>query len=223
MNRPKTRYAAFLALLISILVAVMGAAFADEYEPELPPFPDPRFIDPQLLVTPSDNLVSGQTVQVTGRRFGAQTTGGTLQQCTADLTQCEAPRGSFTTGFNGEFNPVNEPDTLEDPQTIPVPFVVQATFVSESGQTVDCRVTACVILAERSDEFETLSAAHHISFASDACGPILTRREALNAELDKVVATAQSPSQIAAVEAYRAAANARYDQELAAAGCTGTA
>ena len=39
-----------------------------------------------LLVTPSDNLVSGQTVQVTGRRFGANTTGGTLQQCTADLT-----------------------------------------------------------------------------------------------------------------------------------------
>ena len=159
-----TRRPAFVAMVLTFVVAIVGAAFADSYEPTLPPFPDPRFTDPQLLVTPSDNLVSGQTVQVTGRRFGGDLTGGTLQQCTADLTLCEAPTGSFTTGSNGEFNPVGAPFTPEDPQTIPVPFVVRAIFQTPSGQVVNCLLTPCVIKATMATQFETRTAAHHISF-----------------------------------------------------------
>ena len=163
-RRNARRRPAFLVFVIAALVGVVGAAFADSYEPVLPPFPDPRFTDPQLLVTPSDNLVSGQTVQVTGRRFGANTTGGTLQQCTADLTLCESPTGSFTTGSNGEFNPINAPNTPEDPQTIPVPFVVRSAFVATNGTPVNCLVTPCVIFATVTTGGETRSAAHHISF-----------------------------------------------------------
>ncbi|MGI8983919.1 MAG: hypothetical protein ACR2HM_05225 [Acidimicrobiales bacterium] len=147
-----------------MLVGVVGAAFADSYEPVLPPFPDPRFIDPQLLVTPSDNLASGQTVSVTGRRFGADATGGTLRQCTTDLSLCEAPTGSFTTGSNGEFNPVGAPLTPNDPSTIPVDFVVRAAFISTGGQPVNCLVTTCVILANMTVGNESRSGAHHIAF-----------------------------------------------------------
>ena len=67
-------------------------------------FPDPHFLDPQMLVTPSDDLVNGQTVQVTGRYFGANTSNGVLRQCTFDLTLCETETVPFTTGSNGEFN-----------------------------------------------------------------------------------------------------------------------
>ena len=151
-----------------MLVGVVGAAFADSYEPTLPPFPDPRFTDPQLLVTPSDNLVSGQTVQVTGRRFGADAVGGTLQQCTADLTLCEAPRGLFTTGSNAEFNPVGAPNTPNDPATIPVNFTVLSSFTATNGTVVNCRVTPCVIFATITTAGETRSAAHHISFQAEA-------------------------------------------------------
>ena len=161
-------------LLALVLVVVLGwaaGASADTYEPVNPPFPDPHFLDPQMQVTPSDDLVNGQTVQVTGRYFGANTTDGVLRQCTFDLTLCKGATVPFTTGSNGEFNPVNHPEVPEDPQTVPVPFVVTTTFVASTGATVNCVVTPCAIHAFRVDPIDgNVAGKHHINFLEAGTG-----------------------------------------------------
>jgi hypothetical protein len=162
-----------LVAVVMVVVALGWAAgaHAHDYEPVNPPFPDPHYLDPQLLVAPSDDLVDNQTVQVTGRYLGANTTNGTLRQCTADLALCESATVSFTTGSNGEINPLDHPLTPEDPPTIPVPFVVRATFVASTGATVNCVTTACVVYLLRPDPpFADVESAHHIHFLVAGAG-----------------------------------------------------
>ena len=160
-----------VALVLAVVLGCAAGAPADTYEPVNPPFPDPGFVDPQMHVAPSDDLVNGQTVHVTGRYFGANTSNGVLRQCTFDLTLCETETVPFTTGSNGEFNPLEHPLTPESPQTIPVPFVVTATFVATTGATVNCLATPCSIHAFRTDPIDgSVAGRHHINFLEAATG-----------------------------------------------------
>jgi hypothetical protein len=148
-------------------VALVGTAFATDYEPALPSGPPGCFTCPQLNVTPADGLVSGQVVQVTGRHFGANFTNGTLRQCT--LTVCESQVVGFTTGPNGEFNPPGHPANPNEPETVPVPFAVKLTFTATDGTPVNCLQTQCFILALKPGDpsdapFEDKVATHHLSF-----------------------------------------------------------
>ena len=172
MKRRTVRVRRLSLLLVALLlsVAAAGAATADDYEPVNPPFPDPGFLNPQLKVTPSDALVHGQTVMVTGRFFGANSQNGVLRQCTVDRILCDVQTTSFTTGHNGEFNPIGEPDTEADPQTIPVPFTVRSTFTAVGGATVDCLATACVLFARWADDFDVRAGAHHLNFLFPGAG-----------------------------------------------------
>ena len=159
------------AAVLSVVLGWAAGVSADTYEPVNPPFPDPHFLDPQMHVAPSDGLVNGQTVQVTGRYFGANTSNGVLRQCTFDLTLCETGTVPFTTGSNGEFNPLDHPLTPEDPVTVPVPFVVTTTFVASTGVTVNCVATPCAVRASRVDPIDGLvSGRHHINFLEAGTG-----------------------------------------------------
>jgi hypothetical protein len=158
--------------------AVSGVALANNYEPSLPPAPGCSNC-PKIDVTPADGLVNGQTVQVTGIAFGLDSslpnpdgvtfrggTGGLLRECTANLSLCDSATMSFTTGRNGNINPLDHPATPDEPNTVPVPFTVKQTF-SAGGSTVDCVQTPCVIYATRQSTdvpYELKEAAHHLSF-----------------------------------------------------------
>jgi hypothetical protein len=160
-----------VAVVLAVVLGWAAGASADSYEPVNPPFPDPHFLDPQVLVAPADELVNGQSVQVTGRYFGANSSNGVLRQCTFDLTLCETETVAFTTGSNGEFNPVDHPLTPDDPATIPVPFVVTTTFVASTGATVNCVTTPCAIQASRFDRLDGLvSGKHHLNFLETGTG-----------------------------------------------------
>ena len=150
-------------MAVVVLVGTTAVAVADDYEPVNPSFPDPHAFDPQLKVSPSDALADNQTVQVTGRFLGVDTTGGVVRECTADLARCDARTVAYTTGTNGEVNPVGSPQTPADPPSIPVAFVVHSGFVA--GTSVDCLVTACVVNAFRPDPFDPINVSHHITFA----------------------------------------------------------
>ena len=170
MHRRTVRRQGFLALVVVLTLGMVGAASADDYEPVNPIFPDPHYLDPQVKITPSDALVDGQTVMVTGQYFGMNDTDGVLRQCTADLVQCDTQAGSFTTGVNGEFNPVGAPFTPDDPRTIPVSFVVKVRFTSGTGAAVDCLATACVVYARWSNAFEVRAGSHHLDFLAPGAG-----------------------------------------------------
>ena len=164
MNRQFVHVARGTFLVVLMMLALPRTAWANDYEPVNPPFPDPHFLDPQLKVTPSDGLVTGQTVMVTGRYFGADDTNGVLRQCTVDLALCDTRTANFTTGSNGEFNPINAPFTPEDPQTIPIPFTVNPRFTATNGTAVNCLVSACVLYARWADATEVRAGAHHLAF-----------------------------------------------------------
>jgi len=175
MHRRTVRPGGPLALVLVVLVVLLtlgrpGGAVADDYEPVNPSFPDPHFLDPQLKVTPSDALADGQTVMVTGQYFGMNDTNGVLRQCTPDRSLCDAQSGSFTTGANGEFNPVGAPNTPDEPRTVPVAFVVKARFTTATGTTVDCRAVACVLYARWSNAFEVRDGSHHLDFLTPGAG-----------------------------------------------------
>jgi len=91
----------FAALTITAVVFLVGSALATGFEPVLPAQPDPAASNPQITVTPSDNLTDGQVVSVDGRRFGFNST-GVLRQCTKDLLVW-GPETPFTSGRNGNF------------------------------------------------------------------------------------------------------------------------
>ena len=162
-NKQNRRQPAFAVMVVAILVAVVGSAFADTYEPLDPPAPFPN---PLLLVTPDDNLTDGQVVQVNGRRFGGNVTNGVLRQCTADRMHCSGELTPFTTGRTAEFNPPGEPDNAADPPFIPVNFTVRATFTATNGTPVDCRVSACIIDAYNveANPVKVNRACHALSF-----------------------------------------------------------
>lgn len=170
-------------MVVAFTVAVGGVALANDYEPVRPPFPQPGFSAPVVMVcrvtnpnttrpgltgsctTGIDNLMNGETVQVTVGSFINNQTGGQLRQCTLDLTLCEAEFVPFTTGSQGTSNPIGQPANFNDPLVIPTPFTVKSTFLAAGGQPVDCRVTPCVIYATINTASESLAACHGLPFA----------------------------------------------------------
>jgi hypothetical protein len=159
-----------VVLIVLLVLGIGGAASADDYEPVNPSFPDPHYLDPQLKVTPSDALADGQTVMVTGQYFGMNDTNGVLRECTVDLSLCGPQSGSFTTGANGEFNPLDAPVHPDDPRTVPVSFVAKASFVAGNGTTIDCHVKACAVYARWSNAFEVRAGSHHVNFLAPGSG-----------------------------------------------------
>ena len=129
MKRHTSRRPAFLALVIAFTVSAVGIAFANDYEPVRPPPPQQGFAAPVVMVcratdtminrpglpgactTGIDNLMNGEVVQVTVSAFVTNATGGTLQQCTLDLTRCEAATVPFTTGSTRRPTPSASPTT----------------------------------------------------------------------------------------------------------------
>lgn len=177
MKAPRWLRLTILALTCVLVTA--GAAAANDYEPSQPTSIDQGCINcPQLKVSPADGIVNGQTVQVTGKRYGLDAslmnpdgtiqggTGGVIRECNAALTLCDSTTVSFTTGRNGEFNPLDHPNNPNDPETVPVPFTAKSSFVA-NGTTVDCLQTQCVIFALRHSTdipYEDKIATHHLSF-----------------------------------------------------------
>src|SRR5919205_1252667 len=167
MTKLGTRRPSFVAVLVAVTVALVGTALATEFEPTLPTDPsNPAFFDPQINVTPSDNLADGQVVSVDGRHFGTDQT-GVLRECTDDLTVCSSDSTPFTTGRNGNFGPFGNPQTTQDPQSVPVNFTVHATFVAEgSGAVINCVPSNCSVEAFSNQVDEIRAACHHLTFGT---------------------------------------------------------
>jgi len=94
-----------LLSLVAILAAGVGAAQADRPEGDNADGPAWRAGSPGTLitVTPSDRLVDGQSVQVSGTGFGANETVD-LFECSSDVRACVA-RGSALSDSDGSFGP----------------------------------------------------------------------------------------------------------------------
>ena len=129
------RRRAVLALLITFCVGTIASASADT------PESSPQYPEATLNVTPSDNLTDGQSVTAVGTGFDPNVT-GQFYQCT-DF--CSPVIGTFTTDSSGSFTTT---------------VTVSTTLVNQLGNTVDCRVTACVLFAN-----ERVVAEHHLTFA----------------------------------------------------------
>ena len=126
-----------LALLITFCVGTIASASADT------PESSPQFPDTTLNVTPSDNLTDDQSVTVVGTGFDPNVT-GQFYQCAEGF--CSPEIGEFTTDSSGSFTTT---------------VTVSTTFVNQLGETVDCRVDACVLVAGH-----RVVAQHHLTFAA---------------------------------------------------------
>jgi Neocarzinostatin family len=94
-----------LLSLVAILAVGVGAAHADRPEGGNSNGPGWRAGSPGtfITVTPSDRLVDGQSVQVSGTGFGANETVN-LFECSLDVGGCVA-RGSAPSDSDGSFGP----------------------------------------------------------------------------------------------------------------------
>ncbi len=144
------RRRAVLALLITFCVGTIASAFADT------PESSPQFPDTTINVTPSDNLTDDQAVTVVGTGFDADVT-GQFYQCAEGF--CSPEIGEFTTDSFGSFTTT---------------VTVSTTFVNQLGDTVDCRVTACVLFAN-----ERVVAEHHLTFVAPG-GPPTSKDQCKN-------------------------------------------
>lgn len=165
MTTPSAKKSLFVVVLSALLLAAVGTALANSFEPVLPTDPsNPAFFDPQVNVLPSDNLTDGQVVSVDGTGFGANQS-GIIRQCTEDRSACSAATTPFTTGRNGNFGPFNNPVVQTDPQSVPVPFTVHITFIAAgSGAVTSCFPSACIVDVLSSATSEISRACHHLSF-----------------------------------------------------------
>jgi Neocarzinostatin family len=104
-----------------------------------------------VTVTPSDDLSSTQSVQVSGAGFAASQT-ITLEECilsTGSIGDCGVSAlGSTSTNASGSFGPVT--------------VSVTRTLNTTSSGSAHCRIQSCVV---RAVDLGTHSAFHHISFA----------------------------------------------------------
>ncbi len=165
MIKPLIRTNVVVGVVVT-LVCLGGAAFATSFEPVLPASPDPAAFDPQLTVTPSDNLVDGQVVSVDGKRFGADAD-GVLRECTRDLALCSPQQTPFTSGRNAAFGPHGNPQTSSDPNSVPVNFTVHTSFVPAGSSTaVNCSPSNCILDAFSDQGFQIRRACHHLSFGT---------------------------------------------------------
>src|SRR4051794_3076854 len=96
------RYTSVVAVVAVLAVGAVSAAFASGAESD--PDGDPNV---SITVSPSDNLVDGQAVSVTGTGFQTSTA-GSLRVCnTAEARICSAALVAVTTSPTGNLGPIN--------------------------------------------------------------------------------------------------------------------